>query len=435
MQKYLLLVDQEDSILELQEAALKYFYGGEIVTTSSSQEAKDALARLGKPEIIIASLHVLSDGLHDYLRENNSYLPLIATSESREQTPRPPELNLVSSVLSRPVCPEELSLLVKSYTQAPFESPTHVPIKLKVACEIASGRFDIYLKLSGTNFVKITNKDSEFTEAEAEKLFSKGITEVHIKASDGHSFLRLWESQLLERYTRTTEEPDVIMVTDCLEQVERIARAFGWSTDSLKATQTVIKKAITSLNSDERISVLLQRKLAEKNSHYSQHVGLLCYLSSMMCSVLGMDDAREKLVMASLMHDLSLEEALYANVNEWNKQAQNLQDRSPEVVRYRLHPLHASQTAQTIDVLPPDVEQIILQHHEAPDGSGFPRGLGAARIHFLTAVFIIAQDLMNFIDDGEAIETSLADFITWGSERYQLGHFKKIFDGVRPKIR
>jgi hypothetical protein len=121
-------------------------------------------------------------------------------------------------------------------------------------------------------------------------------------------------------------------------------------------------------------------------------------------------------------------------VEEWNKQARNIEERSPEIVRYRLHPLHAAQTAQTIDVLPPDVDQIILQHHEAPDGSGFPRGLTANRIHFLAAVFIIGEDLVHFLDDGEALETSLKDFLTWGEVRYQSGNFKKIFDGIKTKV-
>lgn len=434
MQKYVLLVDREEDILELQEAALKYFYGGEIVTSRSREEAMKAITRLGKPEIIIASLQLLREGFHDQLKESGAYLPLVATADTKEKVARPAELTLVSSVLSRPVCPEELSHLVKSFTQAPPESPTHVPIKLKVACEVASGKFDLYLKLSGTNFVRITNKGNEFVWAEAEKLLSKGISEVHIKASDSQQFLKVWEDHLQLKFARNSAAIDTILVTDCLEQVERVARAFGWSADSIRAAQKVIKDAVATLSNNDRISDLLKRKFSEKNSSYSHHIGLLCYLTSMMCAELKMDDAREKLVMASLMHDLSLEENAYATIGMWNKLAQNLQDRTPEVVRYRLHPVHASQTAQTLDVLPPDVDQIILQHHEAPDGSGFPRGLGANRIHYLAAIFIMAEDLVHFLDDGVALETSLKDFLTCGEERYRHRNFKKIFEVIRPKV-
>ena len=434
MQKYLLLIDQEEDILELQEAALRYFYGGEIVRSRTRDEAILALSRLGKPEIIIANIQLLKEGLHSHLKENSAFLPLIATCDSRVKVIKPEELTLVTSVLSRPVCPEERSHLVKSFTQTPLGSPTHIPIKLKVACEIASGKFDIYLKLSGTNFVKITNKFSDFTIQEADKLSSKGISEVYIKASESRDFLHEWENTLYLKMERKDGSFTSLLLTDCFEQVEKISRAFGWSSEAVKASQKVIKEAIATLNHNERISVLLKTKLSERNSKYSHHVGLLSYLTCMMCAELGQLESQEKLVMAALMHDLSVDEGIYPDIDEWNKQARNFSERSPEIVRYRLHPLHASQTAQTINVLPPDVDQIILQHHEAPDGSGYPRGLTANRIHYLAAVFIIAEDLIDFLDDGEALETSLTDFLMWGSNRYQQGNFKKIFDEIKKKI-
>jgi HD-GYP domain-containing protein (c-di-GMP phosphodiesterase class II) len=433
MQKYLLLVDREEDILELQEAALRYFYGGQIVTSRSYEDAQKTLSDMGKPEVIISSLPILKEGLHNHLVENGTFLPLIATGGAKDSQIE--GLRLVTTFLSGRVCPEELSLLVKSFTHSPPQSPTHIPIKLKVACEVASGKFDIYLKLSGTNFVKITNRGVEFSIFEAEKLSSKGITEVYLKASESRDFLRVWEDSIMSKFAiRKNQTIDATIAMECLEQVERISRAMGWSSESLKASQKIIREAIASLNSNERISDLLKKKFAEKNTGFSQHVGLLCYLSCTMCSELKMEDAREKLVMAALMHDLSVEEGTYQNIEEWNKQARNLSDRSPEILRYRLHPLHASQTSQTIEVLPPDVDQIILQHHEAPDGSGYPRGLTANRIHYLAAVFIIAEDLIGFLGGGEALETSLKDFLTWGENRYQQGNFKKIFDGIRQKV-
>ena len=434
MQRYLLLVDRDEDILELQEATLKYFYGGEIVTVRSRDEAVKSILRLGRPEIIISDLQMLKDGFHTYLKDSGAYLPLVATSFTKERQVTPAEMTLVTSILTKPINPEELSHLVKSFTQAPPTSPTHIPIKHKVACEVASGKFDIYLKLSGTNYVRLTNKGSEFTEAEAKKLSSKGISEVYIKASESREFLKVWEENLYLRMNKKNEGLDSVIATDCLEQVERISRAFGWSTEAVKASQKIVKEAIQALIKDERMSSLLKRKFAETGSEYSRHVGLLCYLSCIMCAQVKKTEAQEKLVMASLMHDLAVDESLYPQIELWNKQASDLEDKSPEVVRYRLHPLHASQTAQAVDFLPPDVDQIILQHHEAPDGSGFPRGLGASRIHYLAAMFIIAEDLVHFLDDGENLETSITDFLMWGENRYTQGNFKKIFEEIRPKI-
>jgi hypothetical protein len=280
MQKYLLLVDREEDILELQQTTLKYFYGGEIVTSRSRDEAMKSFARLGTPEIIIANLQILNDGLHAYLEEKGAYLPLIATGGAGN-------LKLVTSYLEERICPEELSHLVKSFTQHPPESPTHIPIKLKVACEVASRNFDIYLKLSGTNFVKITNKSSEFSQEEAAKLSSKGITEVYLKASESKDFLKFWEECLVSKLkSRKPEGLDSIVVMDCLEQVEKITKAFGWSSEAVNQSQEIIRNAIASLNNHERISAILKKKLSEGGRGYTQHVGLLCYLTCIMCSEL-----------------------------------------------------------------------------------------------------------------------------------------------------
>ncbi len=435
-QNYLLLIDREENVLELQETALKYFYGGEIVLARTHEDAIKSLEKLGKPEIIISDIKLLfgEDGkLHQYLKENCPHLPLIATS-AEEKFQRPQEMTLISTMLSKPVCPEKLSHLVKSFTKVPIESPTHVPIKLRVARDVASGKFDFYLKLSGTNFVKITNQGTDFTDTELMKLSSKGITEIYIKASESHEFLRIWEQHLHERLFKKGAPLDSALAIQCLEQVERIAHAFGWSVESIKASQKIVKEAIATLNRNETVSALLKKKFEEKGSSYTQHVGLLCYLSCIMCAELNMEEAQEKLVMASLMHDLSIDETYYPKIEEWNKLARDLNNRSPEVVKYRLHPLYASQIAQSIDILPPDVDQIILQHHESADGKGFPRGLTASRIHYLSSIFIMAEDLIHFLDDGESLETSLKDYLTWGEDRYQNGNFKKIFEGIKSKV-
>ena len=100
-----------------------------------------------------------------------------------------------------------------------------------------------------------------------------------------------------------------------------------------------------------------------------------------------------------------------------------------------MHPFEASKLVRTLDAFAPDVDQIILQHHEAKDGRGFPRALDSGRIGHLPALFIIVEDLVEFIDNGDNIETSITDFITWGRAYYDSGHFKKVFTAFEEKLK
>ena len=81
--------------------------------------------------------------------------------------------------------------------------------------------------------------------------------------------------------------------------------------------------------------------------------------------------------------------------------------------------------------IPPDVDQIILQHHELKDGTGFPRGLVSNRISPFATVFIIVEDLINFLGDTQDYHDKIHLFIKMRAERFDSGNFKKVFDVLK----
>lgn len=48
--------------------------------------------------------------------------------------------------------------------------------------------------------------------------------------------------------------------------------------------------------------------------------------------------------------------------------------------KYRLHPFEASKLIQSMKASPHDIDQILLQHQEKKDGSGFSLGITSSRI-------------------------------------------------------
>lgn len=98
----------------------------------------------------------------------------------------------------------------------------------------------------------------------------------------------------------------------------------------------------------------------------------------------------------------------------------------------RNHPSAAAELARQLRQLPADVDTIVLQHHEQPDGSGFPRGLFSHQISPLACVFIVAQDLLNhFLDFGNIGDDLLQAFLTRQEPRYAQGIFRKIHESLK----
>ena len=73
---------------------------------------------------------------------------------------------------------------------------------------------------------------------------------------------------------------------------------------------------------------------------------------------------------------------------------------------------------------PPDTDALAYQHHEAPDGSGFPQGMRAEKISPLSALFIVANDFsFYFLKDDEP---TMDDFLLKCHSRYDFVNFRKV---------
>ena len=181
---------------------------------------------------------------------------------------------------------------------------------------------------------------------------------------------------------------------------------------------------------------MLKKQSNTPDAFYSQHAGPLAMVTTVFCQQLGWvsESSQVKLAMAALMHDMVLSDEHLHDVQKWNERARNSQDKSPETLKYRNHPIEAAKLIQTIKNLPPDIDQIILQHHETPDAKGFPRGLNSGWISPMSAVFIISEDLIQFISDSEDLRNRINEFVNLREKIYVEGNFKRVFQALKANL-
>lgn len=440
---YILLIDDDEDILNIQNMVLSSFYPGKILSARDGKAGLEIMLKEGQPEIIVADHKILSEAapsIYPYIAEKDLLIPLIICSASVAYEFKERKYPEVSAFVQKPFSIDSLSYLVKSITSHTPVKAEYLSVKLPVLLNYVGKSFDLYLKLSETNFVKVINRGEPFTTADADRFIQKGITHLHIDAADSMEFLKSYEESLNLLLASRTEgiEPveNLILAIDALESIESISKRMGWTPEIIRSTQKSIDLALKVLSKDVAIAELLKAKLSQPNSNYSHHVGMLSFLACAFSFGMGWggESVQNKLALACLLHDLAVEESYYDDIKSWNKRAANLRDRTPETIKYRLHPIEASRLIQKLDLLPPDIEQILIQHHEKKDGTGFPRSLTQNRIGQLPAFFMIIEDLVDFIGDGANLETSLTDFKTWGDSYYDAGHFKKLYEMIRKKM-
>ncbi|MEK6625321.1 MAG: HD domain-containing phosphohydrolase [Bdellovibrionota bacterium] len=160
-----------------------------------------------------------------------------------------------------------------------------------------------------------------------------------------------------------------------------------------------------------------------------EHMILLCFISSAWAHKLGWysQGTKDKLVFASILHDITLAArphlAKIRNLSEFNTQRLTLSDKDQEL--FLNHPEECSRlVVQHFKEAPHDTADIILQHHERPDGSGFPRKINFTKMSPLSMLFILTHDFVeNFIFQDNY---SLATFLKEAQARYPQQHFKKM---------
>lgn len=439
--KYILLIDEDPDILNIQELVLSSFYSGEIVAVANGQEALERLEAFGEPEVIISDETILNEKtptFYKHLIEKDLLVPLVICTGDMSFEHQEEKYPHVSAFVKKPFKIDSLSYLVKSITTEPIIQHDFLSVKLPVLFNFIGKSFDLYLKLSDINYVKLVKQGENFSKSDYEKLLNKGVTHLHISQKDSLEFLKAYEENLnftISGKSGVSQEA-IVNTIDDLVSIENVSKYLKWTPEALESAKKSIDTAVRILSKDPAIASILRQKLSQPSSGYARHLGLQAYLSCILSAgfTWGGETVQNKLTLATLLHDLTVDEKYYEHIKIWNSKAANPKEKAPEVIKYRLHPMEASKFVANLENMPPDIDQILLQHHEKPDGTGFPRSLTTTRIGQLATFFIIVEELVDFIGDGLNLESSFADFKTWGDATYTSGVFKKTYLFIRDQL-
>lgn len=142
--------------------------------------------------------------------------------------------------------------------------------------------------------------------------------------------------------------------------------------DEAQVVMATMTKAL--LEKDDLILHLVGDDRDDMDSH--QHAISVCMLSMMIGKKLGLSPAQiSNLGTAGLLHDigkLKIPSQFYTN-----------KDVSPAKRKFVIekHPEYSIEFLNNVPSVNDDVKQLILEHHEFADGSGFPKGLKEDKLH------------------------------------------------------
>lgn len=284
----------------------------------------------------------------------------------------------------------------------------------------------VYLKLSRMKYVKVFNQGMKYTRADLDRLKEKDVEYLYIRNEDFQCFqVNFFRNNFLE-FDADEASPEELK--EKLEfthaMLHELVLNLGFSDDAIKLTEKSIEAIFGIIEKDLALNDLISNFKGRDNYLYDHS-----YLTSVIgCDILRKmnwwnEERMQILSFSAIFHDITLDDSQLAKVT--HKDDPRLQLFGPEKVKqYLRHPLDAFDLILEYPNIPPKVAEIICQHHETPEGDGFPNALRPVNIDPLSAVFILAHEFVGSLEDCAYDESQVGNILNAMRKRYNVGPFK-----------
>lgn len=471
-----LVIDSTEYVRQVLVTILEAQFGAMTAETASQKEAIEILnIDPGFDLLILGETSTPGENpLMPFLQTKGLKIPVIICSDNLSKSPATTEIEILGYVDRRAPVPSVNRILTTLLGTKEFHSQTisFCGVSAHVLRQMVELPCDLFIKLSDKKFVRIKPAGDAVEEDFVLRYREKNIHRFYIKRDDAPLFLArllqhvsslktVTEPLTLETITHVAKEvvdeqlrKDVLDITVALKEAadrevdlepvvellqssqKQVSMAFkklGFSPDLEVLIKASVKLTLKMVLQLPELAELFKNASKDSKDYFSSHSTLLAYISCALGSLMGWDSdfTRYKLCLASYLHDILLNEEM-AKLQTLAEAKAKLSEE--DLQTFSTHPAKSADLVLSMSELPPDVDRIVLNHHERPDGTGFPYQFGASQLSPLSSVFILAHDLVRFILERQEKDWSTQEFLSLHKEQYNSGHFKKITAQLAAKL-
>lgn len=299
---------------------------------------------------------------------------------------------------------------------------------------------NLFIRLGQEKYIKIFNEDDNTDIIDIKKYKEKGINYFYLKRETALWIINQIQNQI-DIFLKANNFRFVLRgATDTPEKrfeqkILRIDDEVHVDKDFKESIDRAVERIRSIVEKESKVDNFL-KSLKQNQSHHAFFTQKMNLTSLMSCVLAKQLDwisktTMDKLVYASVLSDITLavrpELLKIQNLREFEKIKETLSEEDQKI--YLSHPKDASNLIKRYFAsAPPDTDALAYQHHELPDGSGFPVGLRAEKISPLSALFIVASDFsFYFLKDDDP---TMDDFLLKCHSRYDFVNFRKVIKAL-----
>lgn len=299
---------------------------------------------------------------------------------------------------------------------------------------------NLFIKIGSDKFIKLFHEDDTTNILDIQKYKSKGINYLYLNRETAMWVINQIQSQI-DIFLKANNFRFILRgASESAEKrfeqrLLRIDDEVHVDKEFKETIDKAVERIRTLVEKEGKVDHLL-KILKEKQSEYAlftQKINLTSLIACLLAKHLDWisKTTMDKLVFASVLSDITLavrpELLKIQNLAEFEKVKHTLTEEDQKI--FLSHPKDAANLIKRYFTnAPPDTDVLTFQHHEIPDGSGFPQGLRAEKISPLSALFIVATDFSFYFLKDE--EPTLDDFLLKCHSRYDYVNFRKVLKAL-----
>lgn len=439
----ILIAEDLEELLEIVEMIIQGAYPDAIIYTALNGEIANKIINEQKNITLVISDYnmpkVNGGQVFTHLRIAHKETPYIMVSSDHIEEKSEFKNDAHVYQVHKPFTDKQLLDVVKKALDESHELDNHlktpspfIPIHTHLINKVGILSVPLYIRLSDQKFVRVLHPGAHFDDSELERFEKRKIFQLWVDANQFEMFYHDYKKDVLSSLAWTTlsskERTQSLAMDHAM--IHSAGKNFGWSADIIDHANTTIQNVMNFIEHNPDLKSILDEKTKTNASRISNHSVLLSIFCTTILKELGWQSklASEKLTFAALLHDITLNEEIYTTMltlllNESSKEFEK--NSNPEFKIILDHPLVVSEMLAHWQLCPPDVDVIIRQHHERPDGNGFPLGLKSLQISPLAAVLILAEDVL--FHWNETPNANPKAYLETRKDFYNCGEFKNIY--------
>lgn len=294
---------------------------------------------------------------------------------------------------------------------------------------------DIYIRIGEKKFIKLLNKNDYYDADKIKYYQNQNLDYLYMKKDDLNKFSN--DMRLLPYLN--FEKPTNISYMEFSQlkasHILNLCKDMFSRNSSAPQVNEIVAMYVTEVEQvaeKEKLLFKNLKKMKERSDYFTEHSYLIGFTVSHMMKFLEETYRanKKKLIIASMFHDLLVESHKLVEI-------QNKRDprcrifKQHRLDKYFNHPLETSDMIMKARLFPKDVATIILEHHETPQGDGFPFQKNATSVSTLSAIFIVAHSFTELVFQGIFDEVHPEKALEILENKFQEGFYKTALEALK----